>query len=184
MEFILLRIPTTGRLIIDIVALLMVGNPLPVMAGCVWGPEILAKARIVGCQGVMFEASPSSSRGKNKSGEDALIPYHKKGSKITGILLEVQIEESTLVSSSPAPHDPSGARPWPAGEWKTLFATGNADSLCPTILPALGYVVTGSECCDSFPAEDVCLVPGRIPVVKLEPKPEKWYKYERKVLGQ
>ena len=107
---------------------------------------------------------------------------HISNAEISGILISGPIIESNYVVAEPksSRYLRRYGKPFdlPVGSQVTLFLQGDAAEQCPKLDPQLTqWFVTKDKCLDVIPFGGLGLIPYSIPVVELEPHPEKWHAY-------
>jgi hypothetical protein len=140
-------------------------------AMCVATTRNLIHLEVTSCQRVEIHASAS---------KPPAHPAHKRGSSITGTLITGRVVESKLVWDGDARSAEYmvESKTMKAWESTTLFLRGNASSICPELVGTAATFVTNPLCCDVIPADGLCLVPGTIPIVQEEKRPERWTTWE------
>lgn len=139
-------------------------------AMCLATTKNLVRLEVHACQPVTIHASSS---------KPPAHAIHRRGSRIAGALVTGRVVESTLVWDGDASMAEylfeTGAAA--TDETSTFFLRGDASELCPDLIGTEATLVTDPPCCDTLPADGICLVPSTLPIARLEDDPDRWVEW-------
>ena len=131
-------------------------------AKCIDRPNYRARVTVMSCVAATFEASDVSIA----LFPDQQVRNYKKGARISGTFLAVEVLSSTLVWRENSYRD-AEFRPWAKGTRRSIFVPAPPAEACPSHMPSEITILTNVQCCDTVPEAGLCLVPKSVDLAKI-----------------
>ena len=147
------------KILVVLAAILL---PLSSLADCMYIPQRVIQIEVWLCQSTVIRSDERNT------------VFHSPSSELKGTLITGSISENTVLANGRNYGESNENFAWVKGQNATLFLADQANEVCGAYeIREQARFITVPTCCDTLPADGICLLPDGIPQVEPEHVPKR-----------